>query len=95
MAHVWYRGKLLSGAQNLFNPSFYKNSDKTGIGQDVWVTKVDITPQQQKMIIASRPEPDFLRMLTPQLALHVVEAIELAPEDEQTALNTASIKLKL
>lgn len=93
MSRVWYKAKLLPAAQSVFTEGFYPEANRLG-NQYVWFTQVDVTPGNQKVLIASRLAENALRMVTLELAKHCLEPKEKASTVEMDQLNELAGRLK-
>jgi hypothetical protein len=86
---VWYKARLLPAAQSIFTEGFYPEANRAGT-QYVYFTQADVTPTNQKVLIASRLAENSFRMLTLELAQHCLEPKEKATRLEIEQLNKLS-----
>lgn len=91
---VWYRARLLPAAQNIFTKSFYPEPAKRTGNQYVWVTQLNSTPTNPKVLVASKPSEAGLRVLTLPLALSCLEPKEKATKTQMAELNLLVSKLR-
>jgi len=85
---IWYKAKLLPPAQSIFTEGFYPESKKGT--QVVYFTQVDLTPSNQKVLVASRLAENSFRMLTLELAQHCLDPLNKATKAEIAKLNQIS-----
>lgn len=91
---IWYKAKLLPAAQSIFTDGFYPEPKQRTGSQYVYFTQVDSTPQNAKILVASRLAQNSFRMLTLELAKHCLEPKDKASKMEISQLNELSLHLE-
>lgn len=82
---IWYKAKLLPPAQSIFTEGFYPEPKKGT--QTVYFTQVDLTPNNRRVLVASRLAENSFRMLTLELARHCLDPLQQASKTEIERLN--------
>lgn len=90
----WFKAKLSPVAAGLFTDAFYPTPKRGTGAQYVYFTQIDITPSQQKVIIASKMNEAGLRMMTRDLAEKCLIPGDKATKAEMTQLNELAKNLK-
>lgn len=92
---LWYKATLAPAAASIFTDSFYPEPKRGSGAQHVYFTQVDLTPNSQKVIVASKLESSGLRMMTKTLAQACLIPGAKATKAEMQTLNELSKNLKL
>jgi hypothetical protein len=92
---TWFRATLTPMAQGIFTDAFYPDPKRGSGAQFVFFTQEDVTPSQQKVIVASKLAESGLRMMTLELAQKCLIPSTKATKEEMRQLNILSINLKM
>lgn len=92
---TWYTAKLSPIAAGLFTDAFYPEPKRGTGAQYVFFTQIDMTPSQQKVIVASKLNESSLRMMTKDLAQACLIPGSKATKAQMNELNELSKNLKL
>jgi hypothetical protein len=83
-------------AQGIFTDAFYPDPKRGSGAQYVFFTQEDVTPVQQKVIVASKLTESGLRMMTKELAQKcLLPTSHKATKAEMVKLNSLSQNLKI
>jgi hypothetical protein len=81
--HTWYKATLLPPALNIFTDSFYTDE------KSVFISPVPAsTPNNHKVIVASRMAMNSFRMVTADLAKACFDVQEVATPEEMKTLDS-------
>jgi hypothetical protein len=91
---TWFKARLTAVADGFFTPAFYPEANRLG-HRYVYFTQIDVTPTRSKVIVASRPQENSVRMLTGELAKQLLEPTQRVASQQALELDRVSIKCKV